>query len=531
MPSIRFQAALLRARAAGPNRHIICEVIQMDYILGVDIGTTAVKAAVIGDDGKIYGSRSCEYELTTFPTGEVEADLQLYIDAFANAVRGSLDDSGVKKHNVKCVGFSSTAETCVFLDDHCRPLCNVIAWMDTRATEEAAFLTDNFKKADIVSKVGFDKIYAIHPVSKILAVKNRSPEVFEKTRMFAQIKDYFVYELTGRFVSEHSVASDHGFFDITNRCYWREMLDLTGINPDFLPTLVEPGTEIGKITPAAAEKYGLDPDTRINVGAFDQACGAIGAGNIHRGIASESTGSALVTVTTIDNLSQCSIGDVPTLCSGIPGKYIYQPYCTGSMIMKWYRDVFCGREKDREAETGLNAYTQMDNLAAETPPGADGLIMLPYFQGSGIPELNEKASGVFYGISASHTRGHFIRAIMEGLAIALKRMVQCEEKLGAAVSEMRSLGGGSKSRLWCQIKADILGVPVKVINNSENTPCMGCAILAGVANGIWPSIDEAAGKYVSVKEAYYPNPENSEIYAGTYGKYVEISKALNPTFR
>lgn len=503
----------------------------MKYILGIDIGTTAIKAAVVGEDGIVHGSASSEYALTTLPTGEVEADLQFYIDAFGDAIRCAVKKSGANKEDIKCVGFSSTAETCVFLDENYQPLCKVIAWMDTRGIREAEYLSAHFDQRDIISKVGFDNFYAIHPVSKILAVKNKNPEIFAATRMFSQIKDYFIYVLTGKFITEASVASDHGFFDITNRCYWQEMLDFVGMDRRYLPELTEPGAEIGTITPEAAEKYGLSPDTRINVGAFDQACGAIGAGNIMPGIASESTGSALVTVATIDHLNPDSKGDVPTLCSGIPDKYMYQPYCTGSMIMKWYRDAFCEQEKKLEAETGLNAYTQMDEMVKATAPGADGLIMLPYFQGSGIPDLNEKASGVFYGVSASHTRGHFIRAIMEGLAIALKRMVECEEKLGATMTEMRSLGGGSQSKVWCQIKADILGAPVKVISNSENTACMGCAILAGVANGIWPSLEEATERFVSIQETYYPNPEHAAVYAAAYDKYVEISNALNPTFR
>lgn len=503
----------------------------MKYILGIDIGTTAIKAAVIGEDGKLYGEETCEYVLTTMPSGEVEADLQLYSEAFAGAIKGAVQNSNADKRDIKCIGFSSTAETCVFLNENNKPLCKVIAWMDMRGTKEAEYLSKHFSKKDIISKVGFDNIYAIHPISKILAVKNKSPEVFANTRMFAQIKDYFVYILSGRFITEYSVASDHGFFDISNRCYWQEMLDFVGIDRAYLPELVEPGTEIGKITKEAAEALGLDRDTVINVGAFDQACGAIGAGNIKPGIASESTGSALVTVATIEELSPNSKGDVPTLCSGIPGKYIYQPYCTGAMIIKWFRDAFCEMEKEIEKMTGLNAYTQMDKLVEATPPGADGLIMLPYFQGSGIPELNEKANGVYYGISAGHTRGHFIRAIMEGLAIALKRMLECEKELGATMDEIRSLGGGSKSKAWCQIKADILGIPVKVIRNSGSTPCMGCAILAGVANGVWASVEDATEKFVEIKETYYPNPENAKIYEETYQKYVEITNALNPTFR
>lgn len=502
----------------------------MKYILGIDIGTTAIKAAIIGEDGNIYGTKTSEYPLTTLPTGEVEAELKLYADAFKDSIKGAICDSRVDVKDIKCVGFSSTAETCVFLDENDKPLCKVIAWMDTRATKEAKELTDHFEKREIIEKVGFDGIYAIHPVSKILAVKNQTPEIFEKTRMFAQIKDYFVFKLTGKYYTDHSTASDHGFFDIKNRCYWKEMLEYTGIKEEYLPKLVAPGMELGTISKEAVAEYGLDPQTKINVGAFDQGCGAIGAGNIRTGIASESTGSALVTVATIDELNPDSKGDVPTLCSAIAGKYMYQPYCTGSIIMKWYRDTFCELEKRIEQETGLNAYTQMDELVKQTPAGADGLIMLPYFQGSGIPELNENAKGVYYGIHAGHHRGHFIRAIMEGLAIALKRMLECEKKLGATMTEIRSLGGGSKSKAWCQIKADILGMPVKVIDNSESTACMGCAILAGVANGIWDSVEEATEKFVKIKEVYEPNKDNEQLYQQVYEKYVEITKILNPTF-
>lgn len=502
----------------------------MRYILGIDIGTTAIKGAVIGEDGKIYGSKTSEYPLTTLPSGEVEAELQLYTDAFKKSIKGAVQSAGVDIKDIKCIGFSSTAETCVLLDGDNQPLCKVIAWMDTRATKEAGYLSSQFKKEEVIQKVGFNGIYAIHPVSKIMAIKNKTPDIFEKTRMFAQIKDYFIYRLIGCYYTDYSTASDHGFFDITNRCYWQEMLDLVGIKKEYLPLLTEPGVELGTIKLEAAEEFGLNPKTKINVGAFDQGCGAIGAGNVKAGIASESTGSALVTVATIDRLNKDSDGLVPTFCSGISGKYMYQPYCTGSIIMKWYRDAFCEAEKELEEKTGLNAYTQMDELVKKTPAGADGLIMLPYFQGSGIPELNENANGVYYGIHAGHTRGHFIRAIMEGLAIALKRMLECEAELGAAVEEIRSLGGGSQSEVWCQIKADILGIPVKVVANSESTPCMGCAILAGVANGIWPSIEEVSERFVAIKKVYQPNKENQEVYNKLYKKYVEITKALNPTF-
>ena len=238
----------------------------MKYILGIDIGTTAIKAAVIGEDGEIYGTKTSEYPLTTLPSGEVEADLSLYEEAFKQSIKESVKNARVPVKDIKCIGFSSTAETCVFLDENNKPLCKVIAWMDTRATKEAKELTEQFEKQDIIKKVGFDGIYAIHPVSKILAVKHKTPEIFEKTRMFAQIKDYFIFKLTGTYYTDHSTASDHGFFDITNRCYWKEMLAYTGIKEEYLPKLEEPGTELGMISESAKLKLAFILDKHDTIG-------------------------------------------------------------------------------------------------------------------------------------------------------------------------------------------------------------------------------------------------------------------------
>ena len=230
--------------------------------------------------------------------------------------------------------------------------------MDTRGTEGAEYLSEHFSKEDIISKVGFDNIYAIHPVSKILAVKNKSPEVFSDTRMFFADQRLFclcpfreIYNGTFcgkrpwlfRYHKQMLLAGDAGFRRDKKMNIFRKSW-----NPE---KKLENYKE-------AAEEYGLDRDTMINVGAFDQGCGAIGAGNIRPGIASESTGSALVTVATIDELSADSKGDVPTLCSGIPGKYMYQPYCTGAMITKWFRDAFCETEKRLKRNRTECVYTK-----------------------------------------------------------------------------------------------------------------------------------------------------------------------------
>lgn len=500
------------------------------YILSVDIGTTAIKGAVIGEDGVIRGSKTSEYELITLPTGEVEQSMAVYERAFREAVAGAMAGAGVDKSEVACLGFSATGETVVCMDGEGRALRNVMAWMDTRSIREAEDLTGLFPREELLRRTGAPSIRPSFLASKILWVKRHEPEIFARTRTFAFIKDYFIQKLFGTCVSEDSLMCDAGCWDIPSRRYWAGMLEAIGIEESRLPEVVEPGTELGVITAAAAAEYGLDPRTRINVGGMDQACGAVGAGNLRPGVVSESTGSALVAVFLSDSFRYDPSGAIPMFCAGLPGQYMFQPFSTGAIIMKWYRDQFCGEERAAAAAAGLSAYDLMDRAAEKVPAGSEGLILLPYFQGSGSPDVNKKAKGVYYGLTGAHTRAHLARAAMEGLAMALRRMVEATEPLCARTAEIRSLGGGAKSGLWCQIKADVLNIPVKAVKNSESAACMGAAILAGVAAGIWPSAEDAAGRFVEISAIYLPQPRQAEIYRRSYEKYVEISRALDGTF-
>lgn len=503
----------------------------MKYILSVDIGTTAIKGAVIGEDGTILGSATSEYVLITLPDGGVEQSIQVYESAFRSAISRAIENAGVPVSQIICLGFSATGETVVFLGKEGKVLRNVMAWMDTRSLAEAEYLTGLFSKDEILRRTGAPTFRPSFISSKILWVKNHEPELFASVEKFAFIKDYFLYRLTGRLASEDSLMCDAGCWDIQTRGYWKEVLDVLEIRENQLPEIVLPGEDLGCITPQAAEDFGLHPGTRINAGAMDQACGALGAGNNRPGIVSESTGSALVSVFISDRFTYDPSGAIPLFCAGLPGQYMFQPFSTGAIILKWYRDQFCSCEKEMEALAGVNAYTLIDKEAEKVPAGSDGLILLPYFQGSGSPIVNKRAKGVFYGLTTGHTKGHFARAIMEGLAMALRHMVEAAAPLSGEVREVRSLGGGAKSRVWCQIKADVLGVPVKVLSNSESIPCLGAAMIAGAAAGLWPSVQVAADRFVSVSETYYPIPENKAAYDTAFAQYLAVGSALNTVYK
>lgn len=502
----------------------------MRYVLGIDIGTTSIKGAVVGEDGKIYGSQASEYTLITLPAGEVEQSIEVYERAFRDAIAGAIAAAAVQPAEITCMGLSATGETEVFLDKNGRSLRNVMAWMDTRAIQEAEYLTSLFSRDELLRRTGAPAIRPSYLAARILWVREHEPEIFRNTKKIVLIKDYFIHKLFGEYISDDSLMCDVGYWEIPTRDYWDEMLAILGISRKQLPEVREPGEELGTITAAAAQEYGLDPHMKINLGGMDQACGAIGAGNIEPGIISESTGSAMVAVFICNKFQYDPSGAIPMFCAGLPQQYMFQPFSTGAIIMKWYRDQFCDAEKAAALAAGCSAYTLIDDAVARVPAGSDGLILLPYFQGAGSPEINKKAKGVYYGLTSAHTKAHFGRAIMEGVAMALRRMVDAAEPLCSKALEIRSLGGGAKSGIWCQIKADVLGLPVKVLAESESTPCIGAAILAGAATGIWPNVKYAVDQFTTIAKTYVPNLKNLEIYDQSYAKYLEISRALDSTF-
>ena len=242
---------------------------------------------------------------------------------------------------------------------------------------------------------------------------------------------------------------------------------------------------------------------------------------------SESTGSALVALSMSNTFTVDPQKAVPTFSSAIPGLYMLHTFSTGAIVMRWFRDEFCELEKQEELSSGINAYTSIDELVKKVPCGCDGLIMLPYLQGSGAPDLNENATGTIHGITASTTKAHFARAIMEGIALVLRRMVEGTENLGIPVEAILSLGGGARSDVWCQIKADVTGKMVKVVADSEYAPSLGSVILAGSAGGIWPSVEAAVDELIHFDKIYNPNPEARHIYEGLYQQFQDLQNRLS----
>jgi xylulokinase len=498
------------------------------YLLGVDVGTTAIKAAVFDAEGAEVGSHSEEYSLLTPKAGHVELDADTYTSTFASAVRGVLRDLSVPAKNLAVLGLSAQGETMLCLDADNNPIGRAIVWMDNRATAEAEEIEAHFGRPAIHKTTGQVAMDAIWPAAKILWLKRHQPEVFERTAKFVLLKDYLVYRMTGRLVSEDSLLCSTILWDINTRSYWPEMLAYLGLTSDQLPEIAEQGEIVGTVGTDAAIELGLPTGLPVSVGALDQACGALGVGNAIPGIFSESTGSALTSVTIVEELALDPAGRVPCFPAAVSGQYMLHNFSTGGMVMRWYRDEFCAAESQIEELCGINAYYLIDQEVKQVEPGCEGLIVLPHLQGSGPPDLDPYARGVIFGLTLAHKKQHLSRGIMEGVTMVLRRMIDSTAELGVKVEEIISLSGGSKSDAWCQIKADATQTPVRTLHGAGSAACRGAALIAGVGIGLWESAAPIAMSAVEVDRTFQPQPENAPVYDQLFDRYMTLQESLKP---
>ena len=495
------------------------------WILGIDIGTTSLKTAVFDKTGTKLASAVTEYSLLTPAPELVEVPCPVYMDSLKKSFR-TMKEKGVDLRKIGYVGFSVQGETLCFLDKEGNDLGNAIVWMDNRAAKQAREMREKFGDELCYKVTGQVSFEANWPAEKILWVKENEPERFAKIGHILLLEDYIIYKLTGKFVAEGSLLTSTEYWDIRTKKYWKEMLDFIGIDESLLPEIHESGEIVGTILPEMAEELGLSEDTVITTGCLDQAAGAIGVGNIRPGIFSENIGAALAICVPTKTLTYDPNRQMPVHYFALPDTYMMHTFTTGGMCLRWFRDNFCAEEMDVQKTTGIDAYDLMNREVERVAPGADGLLCLPHLQGSMAPDVNLNAKGVFYGATLKTTKAHFIRAIMESLGYLICRNLEAINAMGLKVDEIRTMGGGSKSEIWNQIKSDITGKTLNVTGHSQDTACLGAAILAGKAAGIFDSIESAVDSMVQIKKAYTPNPENHELYKKQYEKFKMLFQSL-----
>lgn len=502
----------------------------MEYLLGIDIGTSGTRAVLFDPVGRAAASASREYPLYQPENGWAEQDPADWWDACAAAVRSVLGQSGAAPAEIAGVGLSGQMHGLVMLDESGAVLRRAILWCDGRTGRECAEITGRVGARRLI-EITANPALAGFTASKILWVRKNEPELFKKCRHILLPKDYVRYRLTGEFATDVSDASGMNLMDIPRRRWSAEILGKLEIDPSLLAELHESCEVTGAVTPAAAERTGLAPGTPVVGGAGDNAAAAVGTGVVEAGKAFTTIGTSGVVFAHADRVAIDPEGRVHTFCSAVPGKWTVMG-CTlaAGLSLKWLRDNFFPAEKEAAAGLGADPYRLMDRQAARVPIGANRLLFLPYLMGERSPLLDPDARGVFFGLSAIHTKYDMLRAVLEGVVYSLRECLDVLRGMGVVSSEMIACGGGGGSPVWRQMLADVFGCPVGTAASAEG-PALGAAILAGVGAGVFGSVEEGCRAAVRTNpERQFPDPGASARYEPYYRLYTRLYPALKESF-
>lgn len=460
----------------------------MKYLLGIDVGTTSLKAAVFDEQAHCVKTVSRDYTL------EVNGDfVEFPAERYWEMVKEVIDEFS-SEYPVHAMSIDTQCETLIVTDRDGRPLRSAIVWLDNRAAAQAEEIRLHFGEKQVYETTGQPEITATWPACKLIWLRQNEPETFAAAERIFLLEDWLLYRLTGRFVTEQTLQSSTIYFDIHRRVWWREMLEFIGIDEHRLPEIHASGEIIG-------EYNGI----QVVTGAIDQIAGAIGAGVVRRGVVSEMTGTTMVVFVPTDEAPAYNPDSKIPCHLNYDGKYCLLMWTpTAGIALKWFRNQFCETMSFRE----------LDEIASRVPAGSAGLTFLPYLCGATMPRYNPSAKGVFYGLTMEHTRAHAVRSILEVVACMLKQNL---DYIHADPIEIRAMGGGAQSPLWCQIKADMTGKTFVTLENEE-TACLGSAILAGVASGVFESVESACDRAVRIRRTYTPQGVD---YAECYKRYCE----------
>ncbi len=492
----------------------------MDYLLSIDVGTTSNKVGLFTTDGKLKAISTQEYSLLTPSSDVVELSTDVYWMACAKGIKDVLKKSEVHPESILALSLSSQGETLICVDKKGKVLRNAIVWLDTRAEKESAEIAKNFPPELLYKTTGLPEMSPIWPAPKILWLKKNEPDVFNQTSKFLIVKDYLIWRLTGEFSTESTESSSTCYLKLKEKDWWDEMLDFIGIKRDRLPVIFSSHEVVGNVSSQVSSELGLSTNTKVIAGSMDQMAAALGAGNIEPGIITESTGTALAVVATVDTPVYDPQRRVPCGPHCIPDRFVLYPYSeTSGIVLKWFRDTFPS-EADRTED-----YGELLQLVSQIPPGAEGLLALPHFTGTACPDFNPQARGVFVGISFKHKRAHFIKALVESVAFMLRENIDLLRNFSIPVEKVRSLGGAAKSDIWLQIKADVLDVPVEIPQCNE-AASLGAAILAGVGAKVFSDISQAVREVIKIKKRFDPEPDKVPVYQKIYQNYLSLYQKL-----
>jgi len=483
----------------------------MNYI-GVDLGSTNLKAAAYDGAFRCLAreSEGVDYDRSG---GFVEFDAEAYFQSLTAMLRRLARAADLRPGERVRLGLTGQAESLVILGADGAPLMNAISWMDERSRDECASLAARFSPAECEAVTGQMAVLPTWPATKILWLRHSRSEIFEKAAHYVLLKDYIVFRLTGRLEADCSIATFSFYFDIYRRRYWPEMLEAIGVRPEQLPPLAEPCTEAGPLTAAAAAEAGLPEDTAVNIGTLDHFAGMIGTGNVEPGLVSLSTGTVMALAAMARAGRPCGIA---MHYGFLPGRRVMLAVAeSGGACLEWFRKT-CMPDTDYAAL----------NRALESRELREDVLFLPYLVGTNAPRFETDASGMFYGLRAHHDAVDMAAAVMKGVAFLLRENCEAMRAAGEEPRRIIATGGGAKSAVWCQMQADVTGLPV-VLPREKEAACLGAAMAAAVGAGTCGGYADAVRLAVSMERRF--EPRAVPAYERQYRQYRLLCRAMRET--
>lgn len=499
-----------------------------EFVLGIDVGTGGTRAVVIDETGVSVASATEGHEPFASPKiGWAEQRPEDWWRATGIAVRKALAEGGLRGEQISCIGFSGQMHGAVMLDSSAEVVRPALIWCDLRTEKQCLELNQRIG-AERIIQLTCNPALANFTLTKLLWVRENEPENWRRVRSVMLPKDYVRLRMTGERATDVADASGTLMLDVARRQWSSAMLQAADIASTMLPALYESPQVCGKISSNGATATGLAAGTPVVAGAGDQAAGAVGMGIVRPGSVSATIGTSGVVFAATDGPSLDPHGRLHTFCHAVPNRWhVMGVTQAAGLSLRWFRDRFVCAQA--QSKNGSDPYDDLTAKAATVSAGADGLLWAPYLMGERTPYLDSNARAALVGLTASHTKAHIVRAILEGVAFSLQDTFTIFRELNVPVKNIRLGGGGARSHLWRQIQADVYGHDVECVQSEEGA-AYGAAILAGVGAGMWPSVDAACDLVVKVRDQVQPKPANQAVMAAQYESYRRVYPALKSIF-
>lgn len=493
-------------------------------LIGLDVGTTGCKVILFDEDGRILSQASREYAVLAPQPSWAEQDAEHVWDLAWDALKQAVSRNPGEPPRAMALSVQGEAVIPVDRDGHA--LRNAILGMDTRTGDENEWLVEQFGAQGLFSWTGMP-VHTINTLPKLLWLQRHEPQMWSRARQFLLYEDFFLRRLSGDATISHCLASRTQMYDLAAGAWTDDILDKCGIDPERMARLAPAGHgQVGTLRKDLAAELGLSEGLLLATGGHDQACAALGSGITREGLAMVSTGTAEVVEVAMQSpilANGLRDGGISVYRHVVPGLYLAMTLNhSGGLLLRWFRDTFCLSELEQARRTGKDAY---DLMLAGAPSGPTSLMVLPHLAGSGTPTLDTSSKGAILGLTFATDRASLAKAILEGLTFELRINLDLLRDSGISIDELRAVGGGARSPLWLQLKADICRTPLRVPQVTE-AACLGAALLAGIACGVYPDAQTAVSRTVRLGRHITPDEKSSAAYQERFQTYTQLYPAL-----